>query len=548
MLPAARLQGLALTIACGLVASIPVIIATVEGLREGAIATGDRAIILTRAYDVFSSHTPLVGQYSASSLLYDHVVHSLGPLSYWLLAVPVRIDAAVAPALAVALMNVLAILAAVVLARRRGGIPMMIVSALAITLMCNSIAPETFHDAWNPSVGLLPLMALIFVGWSLACGERRLLPLGVLLASFAAQSELVFLVPSVGVLALGMLGLALEAPGRARAWRWWLAALATGLACWSAPIVDGLQGKPGNLTLVAEAAFSHGHTVGYGAGWRAVVRAVGITPWWLTHVKDPFGRLADIHGTPGTLALASCLALLAALAVALAAGARRARADVAWGCAIALVLCFSLVGITASMSARPSLEKSLGYMLWIGSPIGMWAWLMLTFSAGVLLAPLLRRALARAQLARAWRPSLALGGLTLTLAVAGTVAAGQGPDQDRAEYRPVKIVQQAVRAALGPTPRSVLVTGAHTFTAFDFRAAVVYELRRSGWRVYDPAASVRLGSYYRPPKGASLTTVWIFDEAHPRKYGRVIERLSFGAPAKTITVELSAPRGGGGSH
>lgn len=535
-----RAGGAWLTLTSGLGAALPVVAATVEGLREGATPTGDRAIIVTRAYDVFSSHTPLVGQFSASSVLYDHVVHSLGPLLYWLLAVPVRIGASAPPALAMALLNALAILAAVALARRVGGVAWMIAAAVAIALMCGSLTPETLHDVWNPSAGLLPLTLLIFVCWSMACGEHRLLPVAVALASFTAQCELVFLAPSLGALGLGVLGLLVRRRSRGAAWRWWLAALGVGLVCWSAPIADELTGHPGNLTLVARAAFSHGHTLGATAGWRAVVRAVGIPPWWLTAPHDPFGRLADVRAAPAQLAVVSCIVLLVGLVAVLALAVWRRRGAVAWAAALALVLCLSLAGVTASTPSRPSLESSLGYMLWVGSPIGMWAWLTLAWSTISPLGDRLGRG--RATGAGVRRTAAALGAAG-ALAAGATVAAGQGADQDQPEYAPVKRVQALVRGALG-SRRTVLVTGSHSFTAFDFRAAVIYDLRRRGVRVYAPAASVRLGSYYEPSPHGHYTTVWVFDERRPPPHGRVIARLRYGAkPVKTITVMISGPFG-----
>jgi hypothetical protein len=528
-----------LTLAAGVGAAVPVASATVEGLREGATPTGDRAIILTRSWDVFSGHTPLVGQFSASSVLYDHVVHSLGPMLYWLLALPVRIDAAVAPAVAMALVNAVAVLVAVACARRRGGTALMCGAAVGLALMCGSFSPETLHDVWNPSAGLLPFTALLFLCWGLACGQRRLLPVAVAAASFAAQSELVFLAPSVAALALGMAGLLSGHSGRRAAWRWWAAALAVGVACWSAPVVEELGGHPGNLTLVAEAAFSHGRTIGARAGWRAVVHAVGVPPWWLTSPHDPFGRLADLRRPAGLGAQVSCVALLLALLAVLAAGIWRRRREPAWAAAIGLALCLSLAASTASTPSRPSLEKSLGYMLWVASPIGMWVWLTL----GIALTALLARPLTKTFRRRRLQPIALTAGVGLAWAVGIAVAAGQGSDQDRPEYGPVKIVQAAVRRALAAVrPRAVLVTGSHRFTAFDFRAAVIYDLRRRGWRVYAPAASVRLGSWYAPPRGTRLATVWIFDERNPPRRGRTIERLEYGqAPRNTITVMVSEP-------
>src|SRR5947209_15019393 len=75
-----------LTLATGLAAAVPVLSSTVDAARGGWVPTADRAIIATRALDVFTSHTPLVGQYSEAGRATTHVVHSPGPMLYRLLA------------------------------------------------------------------------------------------------------------------------------------------------------------------------------------------------------------------------------------------------------------------------------------------------------------------------------------------------------------------------------------------------------------------------------------------------------------------------------
>ena len=67
-------------IAAGLAAAIPVISSTVKAVRAGWVPAGDDGIIATRGWDVLSSHTPLVGQYSEAGLvIHGQVMHSPGP-------------------------------------------------------------------------------------------------------------------------------------------------------------------------------------------------------------------------------------------------------------------------------------------------------------------------------------------------------------------------------------------------------------------------------------------------------------------------------------
>ena len=215
---AGLLHGGVLTLAVGLCASAPVIAAAVRALHEGWQPVADRGIIATRAYDVFSSHAPLVGQYSFASKVTGELTYSLGPMLYWLLAPAAHVGAPGSFVLTMAVFNVACVLGAVALARRRGGVWLMVAAAVGIGLMCRSIAANNFYDIWNPSAGLFPLLALIFACWSLACGEYRLAPVTALLGSFLLQCEAGFIPPSLAALAVGLGGLAI----------WWVRAARAG--------------------------------------------------------------------------------------------------------------------------------------------------------------------------------------------------------------------------------------------------------------------------------------------------------------------------------
>src|SRR6202011_1452960 len=191
----------------GLCAAGPVIASTARALSDGWLPAGDQANIATRAYDVLSSHTPLVGLHSDVSAVTHQAVYSLGPMLFWLLALPARLGSPGTLVLTMGIVNAAAIVGAVVLARRRGGLTLMFVAGIAIVLMCRSLAPEVLHDVWNPSAGLFPFTLLIFLCWSLACGEYRLLPITVLVASFVVQCQLAFVPPVLGLLAVGLIGL-----------------------------------------------------------------------------------------------------------------------------------------------------------------------------------------------------------------------------------------------------------------------------------------------------------------------------------------------------
>ena len=112
--------------------------------------------------------------------IHGQVMHSPGPMLYWLLALPARFGSVTSIAVTMGVVNTLAIIGCVALARRRGGLILMFATAIGIALMAQSLPTEAMHDMWNPAAGLFPFLLLVFLCWSLACGEYRLLPLTVL--------------------------------------------------------------------------------------------------------------------------------------------------------------------------------------------------------------------------------------------------------------------------------------------------------------------------------------------------------------------------------
>ncbi|MGH8995049.1 MAG: hypothetical protein ACRDYB_03285, partial [Acidimicrobiales bacterium] len=71
-----------------------VLVPTLVELARGWRAFGDDAAIASRSYQVFSMHVPLTGLASAASFQTGHAVFDPGPMLFYLLSAPVRIDPA----------------------------------------------------------------------------------------------------------------------------------------------------------------------------------------------------------------------------------------------------------------------------------------------------------------------------------------------------------------------------------------------------------------------------------------------------------------------
>jgi hypothetical protein len=504
-----------LALGVGLCAAGPVMASTLRALRDGWLPAGDQANIATRAYDVFTSRTPLVGQHSDAGALTHHAVYSLGPMLYWLLALPARLASPGALTLTMGLLNTAALVGAIVLARRRGGRVLMFITAVAVVLMSRSLAPEVLHDVWNASAGLFPFTLLIFLCWSLACGEYRLLPLTVLVASFVVQCQLAFLAPSLGALVIGLVGLvvSLRSPraevdvkdsgGPHGVWRWALAALLVAVVCWTPPTIDQIEGNPGNLTAVVRTATANRSTLGATVGWHAVAQAVGVGPWWLKNPSSPWQRKIEVRVAPSALATVATLLALCALLVVAAVGLRRRRPELCAGALIALALCFALAAVAAATPTTRLLAATLGYTMWLGSPVGMFVWVVLAWPSAAMLA--------RQVLPRRLNPALAsAAGIGVVALAAATVVANERPDEHLLEYQPLGTVYAGLDRGI-PSGRTVRLIGSLGNETFRFKMAARYAMVRRRIRPLSPGTDTRLGSWYELDHHRYDCTVYVED-------------------------------------
>ncbi len=579
-----------LVLATGLLAALPVISSTVKAVRAGWIPAGDDGIIATRGWDVLTAHTPLVGQYSEAGLVvHGQVMHSPGPMLYWLLALPARYGSVASLAVTMCVLNTLAIVICVALARRRGGFVLMFAAAFGISLMCQSLPGEALHDIWNPAAALFPFLALVFVGWSLACGEYRLLPLAALLSSFVLQTHLMYLAPTLVVLGVGLGGLVLglvlvrlrvrrapsdadagsaatglaavatgtssvaagaseriHPPRRGRVWPWALAAVVVVCACWTAPVINQLRESPGNFTMIVRTVEHRGHTLGTTTGWHALVRAVGERPWWLYVPASEWERKLDVLHTPSSAQTNSALAVLAALAAVLLVAALRRRWDLCAAALIALGLCAAMVEQVANNPASQLLAETLGYTLWWGSELGFWVALVLFWALWLGLSGLVRVLLARTSVggrmrgawsgwSGGWKGAvaglpLALAGLVGLALVGASVTRQERPDSHVYEYRAAAATASALERVLPPREGVDYSFGPLDLGTQPMEPAIRFLLVRHGDRVMAPGSFPRLGTYYELQGHHYQWVVYLSDGTRPAAHMRLVSRVAFRSP------------------
>jgi hypothetical protein len=285
----------------------PFAFAAIVLMRRGWFAEGDGAVITARSFEVFTAHSPLVGQLT---WLRAPGIFDLGPLEYWLITLPVHLDPRNGALWGSALMCALAASLAVEACRAAAGAIGGVTAALVTVGTLCWMPSLAYSPMWNPHFGEMWFLAAIGCSFAVLCGRIGFLPLLVLAASVAMQSHLMFAAAGA---ALGVLGLAVGLVTIRRTGngtRWWIASVAVGIACWAAPLAQELTASRGNLTLLLSGSHTH-YRVAFGL--QALSRA-SAPPWqWLgsisTHPDNLNALLTSAPVWPAAVVLVLSVAM-----------------------------------------------------------------------------------------------------------------------------------------------------------------------------------------------------------------------------------------------
>jgi hypothetical protein len=268
-----------------------------------------------------------------------------------------------------------------------------------------------------------------------------------------------------------------------------------------------------------------------------VVLAVEIRPWWLTNPASAWEKKNEVRTTPSALATVSTLLALCALLLVVAVGLRRRRVELWSGALIALALCAGLAAVAAATPTTPLLSATLSYTMWLGSPVGMFVWLLLGWAlvaipAGRLLPRRLTPALASA------------AGVVVVGLAAASVAAAERPDEHLLEYRPLGTVFASLDRGI-PSGRTVRLLGSLDMTTFRIKMAARYELLRHGIRPLSPGINTRLGSWYDLGHQRYDCTVYLEDgSARPDRRAASIASVAYSGrfPVSVWVSPAGCPR------
>jgi hypothetical protein len=423
---------------------------------------GDVAIVEMTSRAV-GDHWPLVGNHSRDGW------HHPGPAMLYVLALPYRLLGSTTIALPVGALaiNGASVAGMAVVARRRGGTPLMLITLLGCALVMRSFGPEQLRVPWHAWVTVLPYGLLVFLTWALACGDRWALPVAVLVGSFVAQTHVGYLALALPLVAFGAAWLlASHRRDLARLRAPSLCALGVAVLAWLPPIIDQLTYDPGNATVLVRWFRESGnngeesHTLL--EGWRVVSAQYAAAPEWLVGTRPVNIIQEPIYASDAVVPV-----LLAVVALAVAVLGRRRVSQS--GQLVAVWAVASVVGIVA---ASRTLGPLYAYRFGWGRMLGMVAGVIVAW-AGWRAVTERRPALER----RVLRPIAVVG--IAVLAVVGSVAhVRAGVPQER-ESATVSELAPSVLAAVPPGDGEVVVQGIG-FLGVSYASGLVLNLERHG--------------------------------------------------------------------
>jgi hypothetical protein len=239
-----------------------------------------------------------VGRFELLKGLYSRDVWSHpGPFFAYLNAPFYRLfgEAQITTNVMAVVINAVSVLGMGIVARRRGGLPLMVATLLFASLMVRTMGAEFIQDPWNPYVTVLPYGLLVFLAWSLLCGDVKALLPATVVATYLAEVHVGFVLLAVPLYGLGVLGLVHhrwrrppegDDRGLVRSLaRPVLLAGAVGAVLWLPTAIDVLRhGSDSNLAHIARwFRDGEGDTHSFQDGWRVITGQFGLPPEWLTN-------------------------------------------------------------------------------------------------------------------------------------------------------------------------------------------------------------------------------------------------------------------------
>ena len=290
---------------------VPFITTAANSWRGPWRAVGDPAHVAITSWNTLSGWIPLLGQPNEL----PGGPHDLGPLEYWLLAVPVHVDVARGVLWGAVLLTLLAVSltveAGISVLGETGGL----LAAGAVIAAVSWYPGFAARPEDNPNFGFIFFIASLSVGLAVLSGHRKWWPVLVVTASVAAQAHLTYAAACVGlVLIAAVAGLADQFRAKG-GYSWLIAGLVAGAVCWMAPLEQQFTSPAGkgNMSLLLNAD-GEMQRVGFAFAIKALASLAVPSPlWWRQNISQRH----DLYQMLGSQSVALGLVILALMAASL---------------------------------------------------------------------------------------------------------------------------------------------------------------------------------------------------------------------------------------
>jgi hypothetical protein len=261
-------------------------IALVARVGDDYHPSADQAWIELQIRDI-GHHPVLLGPYSRFGWFHP------GPLLYYVLWLPYRLTGSTSASLVLAALtlNAVVLVAIGLVARKRGGLPLVLVTLVLVGVLAIGEGAQFFREAWNPDITVLPFVLLVLVAWSMSLGEAWALPVGAAVGTFLVQTHVGYGLVTAVVLLAGLAGAAItgwrrrrddQHAARVRSWIT-MGVVTAGVAAvlWLPVVVQQVRDEPGNLSTLFRFFRDHGREHTYGDAWHVVAEQLTAWPDWL---------------------------------------------------------------------------------------------------------------------------------------------------------------------------------------------------------------------------------------------------------------------------
>jgi hypothetical protein len=281
-----------------------------------------------------------------------------GPLLFYILAIPYNLlgQRSIGLQVGALLVNGAAIVAMAVVARRRGGLLLVLCTLIAIGATTHALGADFVRDPWPPYVSVLPFFLFVLLGWTSAAGDAHALPWAVGVGTFLVQTHVGYTPVVLAVLAWAVIALAARtyrpvrtepssAPERRRVARTMVISAIVGFVLWLPPLYDQLF-RSHNLAKLTDYFFSGRQTAGLATAWRTMELQLGTRPEWVFGPRD-----AILGGlTPTTAASAFVVVLILAVVSTATAYALRRNGAMRAASVLAATLAITIVASLVAVS------------------------------------------------------------------------------------------------------------------------------------------------------------------------------------------------------